>query len=115
MYGKVARWCGRLAGATLAVVAVYALSVGPVFGFCRWRETGGPLLAEIYQPLFALAPGSVTSRYLGLFGVSEVEAFFMCGVPQDNHARSNPQADAEHGSSGIALATPFPKCESPRR
>ncbi len=61
------------------VPTIYFASVGPMFGILS--ATPGPgwsgkPIRRIYRPLFDVAP-EITMQYLRLWGVSDIEAFFI--------------------------------------
>ncbi len=78
----------RIAQGLIGVLIIYTLSIGPVFAcYARsYYDHGGPpmprVLYQMYRPLFLAVPGP-TSQYLKIWGVSEIEAFFITDPPQD--------------------------------
>jgi hypothetical protein len=74
---------GIAAAILILLVLSYPFSVGPVFAYYRQAETRAPIaFYYAYWPLFHVVPSSVLTGYLKLWGVSEIEAFFMFDVPQ---------------------------------
>ena len=66
----------------MLMVLLYPLSVGPVLA--HYRETGAPEWCAIYRPLFRNVPSSVIGWYLNIWGISDIEAFFMLCSAQDS-------------------------------
>jgi hypothetical protein len=72
----------------VAALAVYALSIGPVF--CYYARSNYDVslprmptaLYDVYRPLFRFLP-ETTSWYLTIWGVSEIDAFFISDFPQN--------------------------------
>jgi hypothetical protein len=63
-------------------ILFYALSVGPVFAFYPYSSR----LISCYRPLFRIAP-SATVRYVNMWGVSDLEVFFMLQTVQRSVVR----------------------------
>jgi len=64
---------------------MYVLSVGPVFGYYRTRDWNVPeIVLRAYRPIFRTYSGPVMYKYLGLFGVPEIETYFLvcCYYPE---------------------------------
>jgi hypothetical protein len=79
-------------------VIVYALSVGPVFCYYASRDWEIPdAVWEAYRPVCCTVPGSVIAKYLNLFGISDIETFFLISAyyPERNRVREEPQANNE--------------------
>jgi len=78
---------GKFILGMLSALAIYALSVGPVVAYYArgyYDHGGKPMPAAIfalYSPLFRLAPGA-TSRYLGMWSVSDIEVYFIGNAAQ---------------------------------
>jgi hypothetical protein len=63
--------------AAITAVAIYALSVGPVFAYyCRHDDFASVAVCQCYWPLFRVAP-ALTAAYVNWWGVSDLEAFFL--------------------------------------
>jgi len=65
-----------------AMLAIYALSSGPVFAYyCRNPDVPSVGWCRCYQPLFSTCP-ELTSAYLRMWEVSDIEAFMLLGIAQ---------------------------------
>ncbi|MGA2255887.1 MAG: hypothetical protein ABSG53_14670 [Thermoguttaceae bacterium] len=72
----------------IAILIVYTLSIGPVFAYYSrsyYDHGGRPMpkaMFQVYRPLFVAIPGPIF-QYLRIWGVSEIEAFFVSEPSQD--------------------------------
>ncbi len=70
--------------------SLYALSVGPVFAYYARHAGGSPMplaVYDVYRPLFRALP-ETTTRYLDLWGVSNIEAYFITNQQQNRPANT---------------------------
>ncbi len=78
------RWNGvPFLFASILVLVFYFASIGPVFkiAIATHGIFNEQTLRTMYRPMFAIAPES-TSYYLRIWGVSDLEAFFVMQSPK---------------------------------
>jgi hypothetical protein len=86
---RVAKKLIELAMAGLVLMSIYAASSGPVIArLCRNAHSSSTSrICDFYRPLFHFAP-ETTSRYVCLWGVTDIEVFFLLCPAQSGRVES---------------------------
>jgi hypothetical protein len=81
MQSGISRSITISAATIILLLAGYALSVGPVFAYhCHHADDESVRSCRYYQPLFRDNCRDVTTAYLRLWNVSELEAFVLLSM-----------------------------------